>query len=289
MNNEPDKLTFSQSYGYAELPTPLKLGELPSYARTQIWNIVYSYLEATRRDVAGFSHLGREWARVAKSIHGVHFAKPNDESSSRFFANSESIKLSVLNMTFNKAFDLLQFIMRHPACPPSFISDMGRTFERCRLAYLIAHGKTPTIIPAATQVEGRAIGDAMDTLSSSGLHGSLLHLDQSAAHINSGDWAASVRESIHAVESVARQLAPGRTRALAPALRALEDEGALHPALKGGFRKLYGYTCDEQGIRHALLDRESANVRRDEALFMLGACASFASYLWRKSQGGIAR
>ena len=43
-----------------------------------------------------------------------------------------------------------------------------------------------------------------------------------------------------------------------------------------------GYTSDEQGIRHALLEQGSANVGLEEALFMFGACASFAAYLTEK-------
>ena len=48
------------------------------------------------------------------------------------------------------------------------------------------------------------------------------------------------------------------------------------------FSQRYGYTNDEQGIRHALLDRDAADVGLDEALFMFGACASFAAYLTQK-------
>ena len=33
-----------------------------------------------------------------------------------------------------------------------------------------------------------------------------------------------------------------------------------HPAIKAAFKKLYGYTSDEQGIRHPLLDQDSPNV-----------------------------
>ena len=43
-------------------------------------------------------------------------------------------------------------------------------------------------------------------------------------------------------------------------------------------------SIDEQGIRHALSDNPQANVGQDEAVFMLGACASFSSYLARKHQ-----
>ena len=122
----------------------------------------------------------------------------------------------------------------------------------------------------------------MRALHEGGLGPSVSHLHKASALINQGDWAGSIRESIHAVESVARQLDPEASRTLGPALKSLERGRGLHSALRTGFDKLYGYTSDEQGIRHALLDQADARVGRDEAVFMLGACASFASYLWRK-------
>lgn len=165
-----------------------------------------------------------------------------------------------------------------------------RAMERAERAAGIAReidiARPPTILPAVTPEEGDAVADALRTLREAGLRGSAAHLRKAAEHVNAGDWAGSVRESIHAVESVARQLDPDAAKTLGPALAALEKRGALHPALKGAFSKLYGYTSDEQGVRHALLDRPDANVGADEAVFMLGACASFASYLWRKHAAG---
>ena len=95
-----------------------------------------------------------------------------------------------------------------------------------------------------------------------------------------------MRESIHAVESVARQLAPGSSKSLKQALNSLEDSGRLHHALRDAIDKLYGYTSDEEGIRHPLIENATSPVGQDEAVFMLGACASFASYLWRRHQAG---
>ena len=66
---------------------------------------------------------------------------------------------------------------------------------------------------------------------------------------------------------------------LGPALSKLEADGHLHGGLKAAFSKLYGYTSDEEGIRHALVLNESAQVDEADALFMLGACASFVTYL----------
>jgi hypothetical protein len=87
-----------------------------------------------------------------------------------------------------------------------------------------------------------------------------------------------VRNSIHAVESIAVRLAPDSTT-LGPALADLESKGHLHGALKAAFAKLYGYTSDEKGVRHALVYGDEANVDEADALFMLGACASFVSFL----------
>jgi hypothetical protein len=44
-----------------------------------------------------------------------------------------------------------------------------------------------------------------------------------------------------------------------------------------------GYTSDENGIRHALLDDGTAKVDETDALFMIGACAAFVSYLLSKA------
>ena len=78
---------------------------------------------------------------------------------------------------------------------------------------------------------------------------------------------------------------PEASRTLGPALDSLERAGLLnHRALKNAFDNLYGYTSDEQGVRHALLERDAADVGLDEAIFMYGACASFAAYLVNKHQ-----
>ena len=70
---------------------------------------------------------------------------------------------------------------------------------------------------------------------------------------------------------------------LGPALAKLEKSGAIHPALKQAFEKLYGYTNDEKGIRHAQLN-DPSNVTDHEAVFMLGACASFVTYLINRAR-----
>lgn len=82
--------------------------------------------------------------------------------------------------------------------------------------------------------------------------------------------------------SVAKTLEPSAE--LSKALAKLEGSASIHGGLKKAFLAIYGYTSDEKGIRHALIDDANAKVDEADALFMIGACAAFVSYLINKSR-----
>jgi hypothetical protein len=65
-------------------------------------------------------------------------------------------------------------------------------------------------------------------------------------------------------------------------LRGTAERAKLHAVLKQAFQKLYGYTSDAQGIRHALLDEPTLDV--EDAKFMLVSCSAFVNYLVVKVQ-----
>jgi hypothetical protein len=92
------------------------------------------------------------------------------------------------------------------------------------------------------------------------------------------DFRNSIKESISAVEAASR-LGTGQTKAsLGDALKHVPN---LHPALKNGFSAIYGYTSDQSGIRHSLLDEPDIDYA--DAKFMLVACAAFTSFLHTKA------
>lgn len=276
-NRELRNLSFSQAQGYEELPQPLKLEELPKEARVHIWDIFHEFMRID-------GYLDDAWSEILWNVHCWHDHRSQDEWDGRDDVLSNDMKSRIYQLPFNKVFDLLQFVMRRPECPDELPKAMKEVFERCRLAYTISEDQPPTIIPAITMTEGGMIVASLSELDRTGLTGSASHLRKSAERINNSEWADSIRESIHAVESVARQIAPNKSQTLTEALKSIDKHDSLHPALKSAFEKLYAYTSDENGIRHALLDGEVSNVDRNEAIFMLGACASFASYLSRKHE-----
>jgi hypothetical protein len=52
--------------------------------------------------------------------------------------------------------------------------------------------------------------------------------------------------------------------------------------MRQGFLSLYGYTSDEDGIRHAILDESTVGF--DEAKFMLVSCSAFVYFLIGKAE-----
>ena len=222
------------------------------------------------------------WIDVLVSVHEEVFSeKYNTFDIDRTIQRIDAV---IQTDAFWVVLDLVEFILRHPLCPEHLVEAMADCFAARQLAYSIECATEPTIIPAASEAESHAISDAFQTLKEAGLRSATKHLEEASRLINRADYSGSIRESIHAVESVAKPLAGTSSNSLGPALKALEKAGTLHPALKGGFLNLYGYTSDEQGIRHALLDRNDAAVGPEEAVFMLSACAAFAAFLARKAK-----
>lgn len=89
------------------------------------------------------------------------------------------------------------------------------------------------------------------------------------------DYRNSVKESISAVEATCRIVAASPNATLKEALKKIK--GDVHPAMYQAFDKLYGYTSDASGIRHAL--SEESTITYADAKFMLVACSAFISYL----------
>ncbi|HEU0070061.1 MAG TPA: hypothetical protein VFS04_02080 [Alphaproteobacteria bacterium] len=94
----------------------------------------------------------------------------------------------------------------------------------------------------------------------------------------SPDYRNSIKESISAVEAACRIITGDTKVTLGQALKALETKGVnVHPALRQGFEKIYGWSSDSNGIRHSMTDEPNLNF--NDAKFMLIACSAFTNFL----------
>jgi hypothetical protein len=95
------------------------------------------------------------------------------------------------------------------------------------------------------------------------------------------DYRNSIKESISAVESICKIIINDDKTTLGKALGEIEKKHKIPGSLKSAFSALYGFTSDEAGIRHSLLDK-GINVEIEEARFMLITCSAFINYLINK-------
>lgn len=274
--------TFSQREGKAPLPEPMRLEHIPQRFRQLVWLFIdkgnykhtfyFDTINTIMRDYQ-FDILG--------TLH--------DEMGGWQWDDCKKV---ITKGEYHEILTLIEFVLRHKDCWVTLREDLVSAFDDTPIAYFVEEiNGLPTIMPRVSREAGEATQKAVQSISAGGFEGAAIHLRQAAEQINAGQYANSMVDSIHAVESVAREIAP-KEKTLGPALDSLSKAGLLnHPALKEGFKKIYGYTNDAQGIRHSLVDRGSPDVGLDEAMFMFGACASFAAYLvskHRKMQGGLA-
>lgn len=95
------------------------------------------------------------------------------------------------------------------------------------------------------------------------------------------DYENSIKESISAVEAMCCIITGLPKATLKEALRKLKDRGVLiHGAMEKAFSQLYGYTSDENGIRHGGID--FAKAPAEDAKYMLLTCSAFVNYLIEK-------
>lgn len=225
--------------------------------------------------------VGGAWAEMLLDYHVKYLHGFIDEYTNEWRTRVAELSYLIKNASYSGLFGMIQFFLQHPRCPKSLGRQVAFVLQETRAAYRVVDGGL--IVPIASEAEASAIELALTDLGTSKLDGARKHLRAAINLCTEGSWADSVRESIQAVEAVARMLEPS-ANTLGPALDRLAKAGHIHRALKAGLSKVYGYTSDEPGIRHPLLEDGDAKVDETDAIFMMGACASFVSYLIGKAR-----
>jgi AbiJ N-terminal domain 4 len=267
-------IPFSQRIGLEPIPPQLELGEVSDELRRLLY--YYISLEINRERKPGLTVFTEKWKRVAMDLHVLFFRKPIETYGRKVSTTEQGISACIKGADIGQLFNLIEFFVRHPGCSDELKRELAGAFVTARAAYRVFDNEYIAAIGSVEQAAAfeRAIADA-EAKNASAARKQLI---AAGVALRNSDWPGSVRESIHAVEAIAVRFAPG-TDTLGAALKVLEERGHLHGSLKAAFGSLYGYASDEEGVRHARVFSDEAQVDEADALFMLGACASFVSYL----------
>ena len=207
------------------------------------------------------------------------FKKPIDERPIRHNDSSRRILTTIreyfFNADWNEVYDFLEFVVEYFAKDiPKLAVFFNKVLNEELSAYRFVDGKLVDITGAQErEMLEEALADTRFASVASHLERALTLL----ADRKNPDYRNSIKESISAVEAMARIVSENPKATLGDALKVLEKNGKIHPSLKEGFSKLYGYTNDGDGIRHAMLDEPT--LTQGDAKYFLLSCTSFVNYL----------
>lgn len=252
----------------------------------ELRNRLHYALDSSFDDSVGYgtmsAYLTDPWKRILADTHVKFFRKSISTYNSDVSNQRDILKRLCVESSIGALFDFIEFVLRHPQCPDGLASEVRDALVEGRSAYRVLDRRT--ISAVGTPLEAEAISRAV-MASEHAAPGAARHLIDASSDLRRGDWSGSIRNSIHAVESVAVVLAPSKDT-LGDALAVLASNGHVHGGLRAAFNKLYGYSSEEEGVRHALVFQDSSATDETDALFMLGACAAFVSYLLTRARSG---
>lgn len=274
-------MKFSERIGKNQPKVEIQLDFMDQELKNSLWNVVCMFITEPMERQQYFyestfkSFVERIWFSFLK--------EPIDQIP--FFTNriSNELRNRFFSWNFLETYDFIDFVasMEGPFDNEEFIKACNFILKRELSGYRFVNGQ---LSPITNDQEIDQIEKAITSASEKGLVGVKTHLSEALnklSHKKSPDYRNSIKESISAVESICQVITGDSKAELGKTLKTLSRKLPIHGALEQGFMKIYGYTSDGDGIRHAIMDE--SNLDQEDALFMLISCSSFINYLITKA------
>ncbi len=278
-------MKFSQRYGYTPVKSALQIESIDAELRNALWSVVkLHYWDVVRwsDDILNsrrlLSNYGNENIQALCQRLWLHFFKqPLDTLPNDFEEVYGRLRKYFFESKWYEVYDFIEFLAQsypEESRNAEFTRAINVFLEREVAAYRFVDGRIVQIT-AAEEI------DAIESATGAERGPVRAHLDR-ALHLmadrRAPDYRNSVKESVSAVEAFVRSITGSDKGTLGELLKRLAGAHPVHPALEAAFTKLYGYTSDAKGIRHALLEGDG-QVTFEEAKFMLVACSAFINYV----------
>lgn len=274
--------TFSERVRATRKPTVFQRESADTRLRTDLWNAWYAtywdHEEFDGEDANDDGYLDLIWTNVfhlrLSELHKMSYETALRELEHQWFDGD-----------WYKCYDILEATVGYETdarARQSFAKGLNSVLVEDLSAYRFIDGHC---VPITTDKEIDTVEAALRTPLSSVQE----HVHQAVVCLSNRknpEFRNSIKESISAVEAICSTIVGEPHATLGKALALIEAKIPIHKAQKDAFQSLYGYTSDAEGIRHALLDKETLTA--DDAKFMLVACSAFIEFLVSKAdQAGI--
>lgn len=270
-------MLFSQRIGKKPVEQIIQLDGMNDQLRIGLWNCLYMHHWNVPDDDLNYY---RPAAKLMIAIWTEYFKNSLDDLSYRFSNNYPILKKYFFGAKWFEVYDFIEFIINHyddEQMNYRFTEDCNKVLEREMAGYRLINKRIVSITnhEEISSIESAILESPKPTQE---------HLKRSLSLLSdrkTQDYRNSIKESISAVESLCKLITGKPKTTLGDALKVIGDKIELHPSLKKGFECIYGYTSDEGGIRHSMLDEPDCS--SEDAIFILISCSCFINYLREKA------
>lgn len=271
-------MKFSERLGYKPVKEQLQVEAIDNDLKNSLWS---AFLDTFFDGLSNYGFPEYQLYNYHRALWFNFFKLPIDTS---YIHSDRSVSKENLKKYLRKYFyesenwydalDLIEFSAKFAF--HKYVEVINLVLEREKSAYRFVNGQI-TQITSATE-----IAEIEEAITSDDIYKPVsIHLNTALTFLadkQNPDYRNSIKESISAVESMCKIFTGNDKATLGETLLLLEKNGKLHPAMKKAFSSLYGYTSDDAGIRHALIQGDRT-VDFHESKFMLVTCSSFINFL----------
>lgn len=276
-------MVFSERIGITPLKNSIQKNSMNNELKIGLWNAISQYYFKVELNSMGKYFVSENSNSnvyyICKSLWLDFYKIPIETLSNNWNVNFKIIKARYDNSNWFQVYDLIEFMaeISHKNTRAAFTIYCNKILERENSAYRFIEGKLAEI---TSDIEIREIEKALGFPFVPTKKHLSRALELLSDRINP-DYRNSIKESISSVESLCKYVTNNSNGTLGQALKIIEEKISIHSALRVAFSNLYGYTSDQDGIRHALMGE--SNILYEDAKFMLVSCSAFVNYILAKS------
>ena len=260
---------FSERYGYTK-PKLSQIEGMDNDLRVGLWNAFHASFILPKSSLNSGPIFSNFYNRedLYSFIFTDFLKNARDEYDYRQFI--KEIKNVFMSEEWHRVFDLVVFTIEY-----SVHLDFSKFSKQCNYALKKENSAYRIIGKHVAPITLELERESVETAQQIPFGSAKSHLEKALALFSdreNPDYENSIKESISAVESIAKEIT-GKEKSL----NALTQSLKLHPNLANGLNELYNWTSKD-GPRHGT-SRKPLSVNQNTARFMLVTCSAFVNYI----------
>ena len=272
-------MPFSERRGYVQ-KSPIQIESMDGHLRTSLYNVARKYMLAGL--ASKWNDTRDPYVLIFNRAWSNFFKEPLHLSPVRYGGEDNSAEYVLRlfeNEEWYQVYDFVEYLVQDSE--GDLTDEFNEILDREKAGYRILDSM---VVPISDSTQIDAITQGIESTKNDPVGSARMHLSTSLRMLSdreNPDYRNSIKESISAIESASSSLAGKKKPDIKDALRLLEKSGNLHPALRQSFEKLFAWSSDESGIRHAMMEQDTVDFH--DAQFMLVASSAFINLLVGKN------